>query len=66
MSIYLLEQQKKWELLRASYERCKQCMSDAPYGEICCKHHCGTYSFCNDCNAECRHGVLLCSPKSNN
>jgi hypothetical protein len=49
----------KWEDLRQSYARCERCMKDAPYA-WCCKHHCGSWDYCKDCDAECREGIKLC------
>ena len=50
----------KWAQIRTDRERCESCMFDAPAGEKCCKHHCGTYPECNTCTAECRIGNKLC------
>ena len=50
----------KWEYHRKTRERCDNCMFDAPYGEECCKHHCGEFTRCNICTAKCREGNKLC------
>lgn len=50
----------KWKYLRESYERCSNCMYDSPDKNICCKHHCGEYSMCETCTAECREGKKYC------
>lgn len=50
----------KWEEIRRSRERCESCMYDAPHGESCCKHHCGKYTWCEGCEAECRNTTKLC------
>lgn len=50
----------KWAEIKASQERCENCMYDAPAGEMCCKHHCGEYKICEDCEASCREGMKLC------
>ena len=50
----------KWAQIKADRERCENCMYDAPAGEKCCKHHCGTYPECEICTAECRTGIKLC------
>ena len=51
---------EKWEFHRQMRERCDNCMFDAPGGEECCKHHCGEYSICADCQAKCRETAKLC------
>ena len=50
----------KWKMHRAARERCEHCMFDAPNEEMCCKHHCGEYDFCEKCTAKCRVGAKLC------
>ena len=50
----------KWKFHRQTEERCNSCMYDAPYGERCCKHHCGEYSMCAGCQAKCRETFKLC------
>lgn len=49
----------RWADLRASQIRCESCMNDAPY-EWCCKHHCGEWYYCEECEATCREGNKLC------
>lgn len=49
----------KWENLRQSQARCERCMHDAPYA-WCCKNQCGSYNYCEDCEAECRNDTKLC------
>lgn len=51
--------EKKWEDLRAAYAKCARCMEDAPY-DWCCKHHCGEWTYCDNCQAKCREGNKLC------
>jgi hypothetical protein len=50
----------KWEFHHKAKERCSNCMYDAPYEEICCKHHCGEYDMCAGCQAKCRETFKLC------
>ena len=50
----------KWEFHRKMRERCDNCMFDAPYGEECCKHHCGEFTVCDSCTAKCKTGKKLC------
>ena len=50
----------KWERIRKSHERCESCMYDSPHEESCCKHHCGEYTWCINCKAECRNTAKLC------
>ena len=50
----------KWAQIKQDRERCDTCMSDAPKGEMCCKHHCGEYSWCDECTALCRNTSKLC------
>ena len=50
----------KWEAIRRDRERCEACMYDAPHNESCCKHHCGKYTWCEYCEAECRSTAKLC------
>ena len=50
----------RWAQIKADRERCERCMFDAPNGEPCCKHHCGKYSICETCTAECRNTMKLC------
>ena len=50
----------KWEQIRKDRERCESCMYDAPNSESCCKHHCGKYIWCEECEAECRNTPKLC------
>ena len=52
--------EKKWADLRAAQIRCERCMNDAPY-EWCCKHQCGSWDYCKDCEADCREGRKLCT-----
>ena len=63
MDCYEAERAKKWISLQEDRIRCKCCMFDAPREEICCKHHCGTYSFCIGCDAKCRAGNKACERK---
>lgn len=50
----------RWDRIRKDMERCSTCMYDGPLGESCCKHHCGEYSACATCNAQCRNTEKLC------
>ena len=50
----------KWERIRKDRERCDTCMYDSPNSELCCKHHCGEYTWCINCTAECRNTMKLC------
>jgi hypothetical protein len=35
-------------------------MYDSPHEESCCKHHCGEYTWCINCEAECKNTAKLC------